>query len=85
MADRITHDEIAQRFADSGAIDFNAAGKFFAEIGPVLAQQDDGLHGVLVGRYNLLACMLTARDLDKVIGLRDIARISDVLDVTRQQ
>lgn len=43
------HDRIAERFVGSGAVNFEAAGKFLAEIGPELTLRDTGLHGFAFG------------------------------------
>ncbi|HEY3625400.1 MAG TPA: hypothetical protein VGL00_03920 [Terracidiphilus sp.] len=52
----ITHDEIVQRFLQSGSVDFNALGKFVAEHGAQIAASGSGDYGVRIGHYNLLAC-----------------------------
>jgi hypothetical protein len=64
----ISHEEIAKRFVESKAVDYNAVGRFIAELGPILATQDQGWHGVSFGKYNFLACMLTASDLNRLVG-----------------
>ncbi len=62
------HEQIAKRFLESKAVDFGNMGKFVAELGPTLAVEDSGLHGVLLGRFNILACMLRPLDAERLIG-----------------
>ena len=65
----ISHQEIAQRFVDSGFYDFQAVGRLIAEIGPQLAIYDEGWHGINFGKWHILACILTADDIVRVGGL----------------
>jgi hypothetical protein len=65
----ISHQDIAQRFLDSGFYDFQAVGRLIAEIGPQLAIHDEGWHGINFGKFHILACVLTADDLVRVGGL----------------
>ena len=64
----ISHEEIAQRFLQSEAVNFGALGKFVADVGPELFLHDGGWHGVNFGRFNMLACMLTASDAVRLVG-----------------
>ena len=83
MPEKLSHDEISRRFLESGAVNFDAMGKFIAEIGPELAQSDEGLHGFIVGRYNWLACFKRWDDIQRELGgLRDIAGLTQALDIT---
>jgi hypothetical protein len=68
MSDGLSHEAIAERFLQSRAVDFEAIGKFIAEIGPDLVVNDTGLHGVVFGRYNWHACLLPAADLAGLVG-----------------
>jgi hypothetical protein len=68
MAKSLSHEEIAQKFVEAKAVDFAAMGRFISEIGPTLAVSDQGWHGVVVGRFNFLACMLTASDAARLVG-----------------
>lgn len=78
------HDMVAERFARSGAVNFEAAGKFLTEIGPELTLRDDGLHGFAFGRFNMLACFLRPDDLVGVFkNLGDLATLSETIDVSR--
>ncbi len=78
------HDRIAERFVGSGAVNFEAAGKFLAEIGPELTLRDTGLHGFAFGKFNMLACFLRADDLGRVFkNLGDMAALNDAVDVPR--
>ncbi len=70
----LTHEQISEKFLASNAIQFDGLAKFVGEFGPELVAQDDGLHGVMFGRYNILACMLTASDLSKLVGDLGMAR-----------
>lgn len=58
----ISHEEIAQKFVDSGAFDFNKIGKIISELGPTLAVRDNGLHGVVIGGPSVIACMMPVWD-----------------------
>jgi hypothetical protein len=68
MPDNLSHEEIAARFLEYEAIDFAALGRFVSEIGRDLVVRDQGWHGVNFGRFNLLACMLTATDAIRLVG-----------------
>jgi hypothetical protein len=82
MRNSISHEDIAARFVDSGALDFDAVGAFVSKIGPELATRDDGLHGVIYGRFNMLACFLRADDLGNVFGgLRGGAGLAQAVDL----
>lgn len=82
MPKELEHDEIAQRFLDSRSLNFDAMGKFVGELGPELLVRDKGLHGVAFGRFNILACMLTASDLVALVGdLRVANRVAEAMQV----
>ncbi len=82
MPKELSHDDIAQRFLDSQTLNFDAMGKFVAEIGPELLVLDKGFHGVAFGRFNYLACMLTAADLMQVVGdLRVAGRVAEAMNI----
>jgi hypothetical protein len=68
MPKSLSHEEIAQRLVDAKVIDYHAMGKFVAELGPALAVGDQGLHGVVFGRFNTLACMIPAVDAARLVG-----------------
>jgi len=68
MPKSLTHEEITQRLVDAKVIDFAAMGKFITEFGPALAVGDQGWHGVNIGRFNILACMMPAVDVARVVG-----------------
>lgn len=81
MGDEL-HEEIAKRFVESGAVNFDAAGKFLAEIGPELLVRDNGLHGIAFGKFNYLACFLRADDFGAVFkNLGSMATLSEAVDV----
>ncbi len=73
MAKELTHDQIAQRFLQSEALNFEAMGKFVTELGPELLVRDTGWHGINFGRFNILACMLTASDAVRLVGNLGVA------------
>lgn len=68
----MTNDEIVKRLIDAKAVDFHALGSVVAELGPRLAATDHGAKMVLVGRHNILACMMPPLAAGQLIG--DIAR-----------
>ena len=77
------HDMVAERFVKSGAVDFEAAGRFLAEIGPELTLRDTGLHGFAFGKFNMLACFLRPDDLGSVFkNFGDMAGLRDAVDVS---
>lgn len=84
MADRLSHEEIATRFLESGAINFDAAGAFVSKLGPELVARDEGLHGIIYGRFNTLACFLRADDLRGVFGgVLGTAGLADAVDLPK--
>jgi hypothetical protein len=68
MAKNLSHEEIAQRLIDAKVVDFAAMGRFITEIGPMLAVSDGGWHGINIGRFNILACMMPAVDAARLVG-----------------
>ena len=68
MPKNLSHEEIAQRFVDAKVIDFGAAGKLIAELGPILAVTDLGWHGFNFGRFNSHACFLPAADVARLMA-----------------
>jgi hypothetical protein len=68
----MTHEEIVKRFIDSKAIDFTAIGRLVTELGPALATSSRGANFVLVGRHNILACMMPPAEAAHLVG--DISR-----------
>jgi hypothetical protein len=64
----MTNEEIVKRLIDSKAINFEAIGKVVAEIGPILATSKTDLRMVLLGRPNILACMMPPGDAVNLIG-----------------
>ena len=68
----MTNEEIVKRFIDSKAFDFTAIGRLVTELGPSLATSSRGAHILLVGRHNILACMLPPAEAADLIG--DISR-----------
>ena len=85
MPKNLSHEEIAQRFVDAKVIDFGAAGKLIAELGPILAVTDLGWHGFNFGRFNSHACFLPAADVARLIGnLRGAALTTAALEAGTQ-
>lgn len=78
----LSHEQIAQKFLDSGAYNFQAMGKLIAEIGPSLAIADRGWHGINFGKYHILACMLTAQDLARVATLNPAIAAAALIEET---
>ena len=68
MPNHLSHEEISKRFVESKAVDFVAMGKFISEFGASLALDDQGWHGINIGRFNILACMLPAADVTRLVG-----------------
>lgn len=84
MPNAFSHEDIAARFVESGAVDFDAVGAFMSKIGPELATRDEGVHGVIYGRFNMLACFLRADDLGNVFGgLRSGAGLAEAVDLQK--
>jgi hypothetical protein len=81
MKKSLSHEEVAERFIAAKAINFDAMGKFVAELGPALVINDQGWHGINFGRFNILACMLQASDVARVVGnLRSAASTAAALE-----
>lgn len=81
MGKELSHQDIAERFLQSEALNFQAMGKFVSEVGPELLVRDTGWHGVNFGRFNILACMLTASDAVRLIGnLRVAGQVAAAMD-----
>jgi len=68
MPKTLSHEDIAQRLIDAKVIDFNAMGKFIAELGPTLTVSSQGWHGINIGRFNILACSMPAADVARLVG-----------------
>lgn len=84
MPEPLTHEDISARFLESGSLNFDAVGTFVSKIGPDLVTRDDGLHGVIYGRFNTLACFLRADDLGNVFGgLRGAAGLAEAVDLQK--
>ena len=82
MPKPLSHDDISAQFLESGSLNFEAVGQFVTRLGPELATRDEGLHGVVYGRFNMLACFLRADDLHNVFGgLRGAAGLAQAVDV----
>lgn len=82
MPKPLSHEEISTRFLESGSLNFDAVGTFVSKLGPELVTRDDGLHGVLYGGFNTLACILRADDLHTVFGgLRGAAGLAEAVDL----
>jgi hypothetical protein len=84
MPKEMTHDAIARSYIESGAVNFDALGKWVNDVGARLTVDDHGLHGVAFGKFNQLACFLTAFDLDRVIGgLGNVRQVAAAMDANR--
>lgn len=73
---QLSHEEITKRFVDAKVFDFKAAGNLIAELGPALAVSDQGWHGINFGRFNMLACMMPAADVTRLVGSLRVAGIT---------
>jgi len=62
------NDELAAKFLESNAINFEAIGALVAKLGPELAVSKTSPKFVLVGRPFIVACMLTAREGSELIN-----------------
>ena len=81
MAKELSHQEIAERFLQSEALNFEAMGRFVSEVGPELLVRDAGWHGVSFGRFNILACMLPPSDAARLIGnLLNASQVAVAMD-----
>jgi len=76
MPKNLSHEEIAERLMQFKVVDFAAAGKFIAELGPVLAVSDQGWHGINFGRFNMLACSMPAADVVRLVGNLGVAGLT---------
>jgi hypothetical protein len=76
MPHSLSHEDIAKKFVEAKVVDFGAMGKFITELGPVLAVSDSGWHGINIGRYNILACMLPAADVTRLVGNLRVAGLT---------
>ena len=56
----LSHEEIVKSFLGTGAVNFDALGKFVAEFGESIAISGRGDYGVRIGWYNILACFKIA-------------------------
>jgi hypothetical protein len=74
MASKLSHEAISEKFLASDSVKFDGLAKFVNDFGPELVSHDDGLHGVVFGRYNILACMMPASDVARLVGDLAIAR-----------
>jgi len=85
MPKPLSHEEISVQFLESGSLNFEAAGQFLSKIGPELVTRDEGLHGLITGRFNTLACFLRADDLQNVFGgLRGVAGLAHAVDLPKR-
>ena len=50
--------------------------QFIAELGPALVVNDQGWHGINFGKFNVLACMLTASDVVRLVGNLRVAGLT---------
>lgn len=76
MTKHLSHEDIAQRFVDAKVIDFSAMGKLITELGPTLAVNDQGWHGVNFGRFNWHACFIPAADAARLVGSLSAAALT---------
>jgi hypothetical protein len=84
MAKELSHEDIAQRFVDAKVIDFNAMGKLITELGPSLAVNDQGWHGISFGRWNWWNCYMPAVDAMRLVGSLPAAALTTrVLEESR--
>jgi hypothetical protein len=80
MPKTISHEEIAERFIQAKVMDFNAMGQLITELGPTLAVNDRGWHGISFGKWNWLACYWTADDLARIIDIRAASQAAAAID-----
>jgi hypothetical protein len=81
MPKDLSHEDIARKFVEAKVVDFSAMAKLITELGPELAVNDQGWHGVNFGRFHTLACMLPAADVTRLVGsLRTAALTATVLE-----
>jgi hypothetical protein len=81
MPKDLSHEEIARKFVEAKVVDFSAMGRLITELGPELAINDHGWHGVNFGRFNSLVCFLPAADVTRLVGsLRAAASVAPVLE-----
>ena len=81
MPRNLSQEDIARKFVEAKVFDFTAMGKLITELGPDLSVNDHGWHGVNFGRFHILACMLPAADVTRLVGsLRTAALTATVLE-----
>jgi hypothetical protein len=64
----MTNEQIVKRLIESKAVDFTAIGNLVTELGPNLALENAGAKFVLIGRINIIACMLPPAEASQLIG-----------------
>ena len=75
----LSHEEIVKSFLGTGAVDFNALGKFVAEYGESIALSGRGDYGVRVGWYNIYACFKIANQFVRPNEILDGPMAAEVL------
>ena len=68
MPKDLSHEEIARKFVEAKVVDFGALGRLITELGPDLAINDQGWHGVNFGRFHILACSMPAAEVTRLVG-----------------
>jgi hypothetical protein len=75
----LSHEEIVKSFIGSGAIDYNALGKFIADYGESIAISGRGEYGVRIGWFNTLACFKIASQVVRPNEILDSGIANEVL------
>lgn len=74
------HKEIVERFIKAKTVDFEAVGRLMTEFGPELAQSEDGIYGVVIGKPFILNCFMPVDDLTKLVGdVRGLRNLRSVM------
>jgi hypothetical protein len=75
----LSHEEIVKSFLGTGAVDFNALGKFVADYGESIAISGRGDYGVRIGWFNIYACFKIANQVVRPNEILESGIASEVL------
>jgi hypothetical protein len=85
MPKGMTHEQISQRFVEAKVFDFGAMGKLIQELGPGLSVSDQGVHGVVLGKYNTWACFIPALELSRIVDFRTAGLAAEAMQGSNRE